>query len=353
MKTFALSALLPVIVNGHGAMLMPPPRNGIDSTIPGDDWGNGTNRTGQMEPLGVACKNGTSDCRPGQSVFWFSQGCTPGCPECDGLGQRVADWDHCAATRPKPFVPTLAKKYWSANRNATAGGPHDLWKFQPWRSPGQAPVADACGMAGGSAAPMYNGAEYTPTKYGKQGDLGSYVLPPRPTGTVWTSGGVANVSWYIAFNHGGGYKYRICPKSEQLTEACFQLPEHQLEFAADHHVVLFENGPQKISNTIVREGGGLGWMLNPIPMPNYVGSDCDTMQGRPCHGCPCGSGYPGGNTEEDFPNPFGKANGGRNTAIVDLIHVPVVPPGEYVVGFRWDCETSSQVWSSCGDIEIV
>ena len=46
--------------------------------------------------------------------------------------------------------------------------------------------------------------------------------------TVWQSGGVANVSWYIAFNHGGGYKYRICPKSEQLTEACFAKPEHQV-----------------------------------------------------------------------------------------------------------------------------
>ena len=37
----------------------------------------------------MPCANGTDSCAPGQSVFWFSQGCTPGCPECDGLGQRV------------------------------------------------------------------------------------------------------------------------------------------------------------------------------------------------------------------------------------------------------------------------
>ena len=43
---------------------------------------------------------------------------------------------------------------------------------------------------------------------------------------------------------------------------------------------------------------------------------------------------------------------GKNTAIEDLVRVPKVPPGEYVVGFRWDCETSSQVWTSCADIEI-
>jgi hypothetical protein len=294
-----LTVLLAAIqADAHGAMLMPAPRNAIDSTIPGADWGNGTNKTGHMEPLSVRCTNGTTDCRPGQSVFWFSQGCTPGCPACDGEGQRVPNWDHCANTRSKPFVPTLAKKYWSANINATAGGPHDIWKFQPWRSPGLAPVTDPCGMAGGNPYAMYNGAEYTPTQYAKPGDLGSYVLKPRDMGTVWKAGGTVNVSWYIAFNHGGGYKYRICPKSEQLTEACFQRPEHQIEFASDEHVVQFSTGPKSIPNTIVKEGGGLGWMRSPIPMPNFVGSDCDDMKGHPCHGCPCGSGYPGGARNE-------------------------------------------------------
>ena len=38
---------------GHGAMLTPTPRNAIDSTIPGMDWGNGTTKTGKMEPLSV------------------------------------------------------------------------------------------------------------------------------------------------------------------------------------------------------------------------------------------------------------------------------------------------------------
>ena len=77
-------------------------------------------------------------------------------------------------------------------------------------------------------------------------------------------------------------------------------------------------------------------MLNPIPMPNFVGSDCDDGTGHPCGGCPCGSGYPltltltltltligsgypGGNTEKDFPNPFGKDLMGKNTAIEDQV----------------------------------
>ena len=44
----------------------------------------------------------------------------------------------------------------------------------------------------------------------------------------------------------------------------------------------------------------------------------------------------------------------RRYAIEDGLKVPKeVPPGEYVLGWRWDCEMSSQVWSSCADITIV
>lgn len=78
-----------------------------------------------------------------------------------------------------------------------------------------APVSDPCGMAGGSPQPGINGGEYNTTQHKdadgntytlKQGDLGSHALKKRPTGTVWKSGGLVNVSWYIAFNHGGGCK---------------------------------------------------------------------------------------------------------------------------------------------------
>ena len=183
-ETVAAALLIPAAVDAHGAMLNPPPRNAIDSTIPGDDWGSGQNATGILERLGIACQNGTEECRPGQSVFWFSQGCTPGCETCDSQGQRIANWDHCNATRKTPFKPTLAKKYWTSNRNATEMSPQDIWKYQPFRSPGLAPLSDVCGMAGGSPVPVFNGGEYTPTPYGKQGDLGSHVLKPRPTGVT-------------------------------------------------------------------------------------------------------------------------------------------------------------------------
>ena len=38
--------------------------------------------------------------------------------------------------------------------------------------------------------------------------------------------------------------------------------------------------------------------------------------------------------------------------IIDEIEVPRVPPGDYVVRWRWDAEQSPQIWSGCGDIII-
>ena len=40
--------------------------------------------------------------------------------------------------------------------------------------------------------------------------------------------------------------------------------------------------------------------------------------------------------------------------IVDKVHIPAtLAPGKYVLGWRWDCEESTQVWSSCSDLTIV
>eukprot|EP00041_Stephanoeca_diplocostata_P032279 m.1030567 g.1030567 ORF g.1030567 m.1030567 type:complete len:90 (+) comp24119_c0_seq7:1765-2034(+) len=38
--------------------------------------------------------------------------------------------------------------------------------------------------------------------------------------------------------------------------------------------------------------------------------------------------------------------------IADRVKVPDVPPGKYVVRWRWDAEQSPQIWSGCGDIVI-
>ena len=43
----------------------------------------------------------------------------------------------------------------------------------------------------------------------------------------------------------------------------------------------------------------------------------------------------------------------RSNTIEDTLEVPTdILPGEYVVQWRWDCEGTSQIWTSCSDISI-
>jgi lytic starch monooxygenase len=66
---------------------------------------------------------------------------------------------------------------------------YDIYKFNPWRAPGHAPVLDACGMAGGTPVDLQaeygvagcqrTGCWYTETEFASHGDLGSEVTLGR------------------------------------------------------------------------------------------------------------------------------------------------------------------------------
>ena len=371
----ALQAVL-----GHASLIMPPSRNAIDSTLPA--WSNGKHpNTGWIEPYNCGCTNGTeAECNSGQSCFWFSQGCTIGCEACDGQGQRYPSWDHCpGTTKPSNFVDGtyLDKKWWTANQNAAPGSYEDIWRFNPWRAPGHAPIFDACGMAGGVQTEMFNAGAYNTTAFAKQGDLGSEVLPARPSGTVWTRGGVAKTRWQMTARHGGGYQYRICPKASKLTEACFQ--KSPLEFAnTKTHRILFDDHIVTIPATLVSDGPAKGWMRMPVPDTDVHPCDYKVPPGTHCaHGkwcpgcgapwyaadaaCPtnCAKAFPGlpANASADlsiFPNPLPEGIDFHSYAIEDELKVPAdLPAGEYVLGWRWDAEMTSQVWNSCADITVV
>ena len=134
----------------------------------------------------------------------------------------------------------------------------DYYYYNPWRAPGSAPVFDSCGMAGGSPLPVSNpqvGVRFQNTSLAQQGDLGSSVLPTRNTNTTWVAGELAEVSWTVRTNHGGGYQYRLCPASEPLTEECFQ--KHPLPFEGKSSLRWGgkENGKQLwFDGTFVSEG---------------------------------------------------------------------------------------------------
>ena len=105
MNCMLLSSSLVGLVAGHASLIMPPSRNGIDSQLP--PWHNTPNppATGWIEPYSCKCTNGTEEyCNSGQGCFWFSQGCTIGCKECDGKGARIPNWDHCPGESIEPTV---------------------------------------------------------------------------------------------------------------------------------------------------------------------------------------------------------------------------------------------------------
>ena len=192
-------AMLPTLLAGaaaHSNLIRPKPRNAIDSELP--EWHGGKapyvwlpGGGGQAPyPPGAAnsyfpcaCKNGTDVCDVAQTCLWMSVGCSIGCKECDGGSQGGANpngKDRCGSG----MTSTIDPKYRTLNRHTTPGSDEDWTRWNPWRAPGNAPVYDACGRAGGGPKPTGGHGEYTDTKYAKFGDMGSQ-LPHYPSGTVW------------------------------------------------------------------------------------------------------------------------------------------------------------------------
>merc|ERR1711920_423377 len=223
----------------------------------------------------------------------------------------------------------------------------------PWRAPGSAPVWDPCGRAGGG--PHSTGGEgvYTTTKYAKLGDLGS-KLPKMPTGAVWKAGSIVEAKWSLRANHGGGYQYRLCPLNSNLTEACFQ--QTPMPFAGDSSMMMANGTITKLKSTFVSEGtlpAGSTWQM--VPTPGYV-------IGSPKGGFTCCKHWFDPPCYDPIPTPQsnplateGMCSGEwlTNITFYDQLRVPEhLEPGEYVLGFRWDCESSAQVWQSCADVTI-
>merc|ERR550532_2024004 len=106
-------------------------------------------------------------------------------------------------------------------------------------------------MAGGSNKSNIGAGGVVPPGF-KAGDRGS-DLPPASQKTMWEAGTIVEVSWAISANHGGGYQYRLCPKSEPLTEECFK--RTPLEFVGNTQVLRFKNGTEsEIAATRVSVG---------------------------------------------------------------------------------------------------
>mmetsp|Transcript_39907 Transcript_39907/g.131998 ORF Transcript_39907/g.131998 Transcript_39907/m.131998 type:complete len:430 (+) Transcript_39907:172-1461(+) len=273
----------------------------------------------------------TGGCR-GWACQWFSQGCAAGCASCTG----DAKVDHC----PTATAPTLPDRF----RTFGIGEATDWTRTHPWRSPGAAPVLDACGVAGG--APRDNSAPGGHPPPGHAWGARGSLLPPLASSAPasWRAGGVVEVGWGIAANHGGGYAYRLCPASAPLTEECFQA--NHLPFADAASTLRLGGGGEvrapaaDVSKGTVPAGGA--WRRNPVPACR--GGSCDAPQFPPPAGCDATCWGTSDNASIGRVLPV----------IVDRLKLPVsLGPGRYVLGFRWDCEATSQVWASCSDVTIL
>ena len=118
----AAALALPAAALSHGAIISPRSRNSWDFTV-------GVN-TPKDWPTNADCTNvsGTDpgDCRNGQAGFYYSQGCSIGCAECDHVSGRV-QIDICGSGM-EATLPDYAR---SLNLNATAGSPEDIYKHNP------------------------------------------------------------------------------------------------------------------------------------------------------------------------------------------------------------------------------
>ena len=236
MRTITLILGLILAVDGHGTVVSPRSRNSVDYLVginSPKDW-----------PSNAHCANITGDeCHNGQATFWYSQGCFIGCDECDHKSGR-RNIDLCG----NGMIGTLPERFRSVNRDSKFLSDEDIctWtgldhspfglhavipcappahlpvqrpvdqhasladKHNPWRAPGNAPTADACGLAGGTpwAAEAPEAGDYTTTIYAHHGMKGT-SLKPLLTGVEWKIGGEGEVTFQISNNHGGGYSYRV------------------------------------------------------------------------------------------------------------------------------------------------
>jgi len=319
-----------------------------------------------METAGLCgASNDPIDHYEGGSCLWFNQGCGIGCSNCTGTTSP------CKST----MQPTI-KQGDTRLRTYTDYSSQDRTKNNPWRAPGYAPVENACGIAGGwdqEGAPGNGG--YPPAGI-KQGMLGT-DLPevPQEHQARWEAGSLQNVSWSITANHGGGYQYRLCPKSRGLTEDCFQ--DMPLTPVGPQYVKFgtvfvpgvdddLDRSTRSFPAVRVSEGvkpAGSVWTRNPIPACD------DPYGGAEMHGDCKGSQF-----KPMFPDLFGFGLGRCNSMlpgltcsdeeysmwvnrfnfnIIDTVEVPEGIEGEYVLSWRWDSEQTPQVWAGCSDVLIV
>ena len=148
-------------------------------------------------------------------------------------------------------------------------------------------ISQACGIASGfhPNAKIQYAHKFAAASNVKQGDKGSEL--PVGTITEWVAGATVTASWSLSVNHGGGYQYRVCPRTGTVDNACFE--HNPLAFADGTQTVHFQakgSKPVTIAAVDVATGvqpAGAAWRRLPIPA-------CACDLGAGCGGTYSGKG---------------------------------------------------------------
>jgi hypothetical protein len=182
--------------------------------------------------------------------------------------------------------------------------------------------------------------------------------------TEWMAGSVVEAGWGIQANHGGGYSYRLCKRSNGLTEECFQ--EMPLGFVGEEsYVQVGQNKSKRVSFKANRTSRGTmpegsQWTKNPIPACGGGDGGFSQPSGDRCPP-EVGTLFPSPAISPETGEPlegFCETSGSHWApnclfTIVDQLQVPQnLEEGDYVLSFRWDCEQTPQVWTTCSSIRI-
>jgi len=240
----------------------------------------------------------------------------------------------------------------------------DFTKNNPWRSPGAAYIHSPCGVAGGNP---YGCPEGSPELPGydcpgggfSYGPFAEQLDFPKAKVTEWKRGSVGSAAWGIIANHGGGYSYRLCKVPAEghsgLTEDCFQ--QTPLRFSSDRQWVQYGEDESTraefpASRTDVgTTPPGSQWTRNPIPACLSPDGGYFENSTECTHGTQFEPPLPGLSGYGELVSAPGVPT--FLFSIGDYLEVPEhLEPGDYVLSFRWDCEQTSQVWTTCSNIKI-
>lgn len=380
MKIAFLSAMVGAVA-GHGAMTLPPTRIGVTTKVGGQCRGT---EPGKLPQYNLTCD-------------WFNEGCAIGCKSCLALDCGHIKSSSFGKCCPEQMKPTLHDKSLRTYKDIL--GLDFMYEHTPWRAPGFAPVYDPCGVAGGIAEGVDPGSGGNAPPPGLKQGLSMQDLPVLPgVQTEWAAGSVQDVAWGMNANHGGGYSYRLCRRSDdgsKATEECFQ--KTHLKFVGDESWIQF--GEDELNRTAIpavrtsvgTNPAGSQWTKNPIAACG--GADGGGIPTKILHRTPCkdpqfepvlqdvikphpkfaphpglygfGMGHctsinniqPNGTftpgdfacTEEEHAFWFARFN----FNVIDKVQIPAdLLPGNYLLSFRWDSEQTPQIWTNCADVTI-